>query len=324
MSHNGIGKSGLSFAVVLFLAMATTAWFSSPGYPVEENLGVCLMPPSLWHIAPMLSWSANLLLLLVCVIGAAMLNRKYNFVPGTDMLLPAALLILLGSVPADLQRISTGTLLLAVNILSMGLLLGCRQQANNTQRLFAIGSLISLGSTVQSAFIPFALVYPIGATRMKAMGMKEAVAYIFGLIAPYWALIGLGIVNPLDFRLDWQTGLFMPTTPPKTVFIVAVGVALTSLWGIILGFDNAIRILKANADVRRANHIFALMAIVALLGCIFNFPDMTAFIPTLFLGAAVQLANAISMCQNGVSPFLPIIFIVTYTTLFIFCSGFVI
>lgn len=324
MSRNSIGKSGLSFAVVLFLLMALTAYFLSPGYPAGENAGVCLPSPSMWHIKPMLSWGANLLLLLVCAAGASVLNRKYNFVPGTDLMLPAALLILVGSVPADLQRISTGTLLLAVNLLSMGLLLGCRQQANNTQRLFAIGSLISLGSTVQTAFIPFAIVYPIGAAIMKALGVKDTAAYIMGIISPYWALVGLGIVNPLDFRIEWQTGLFTLAPPAKTVFIIAIGVAVTALWGIILGFDNAIRLLKANVDVRRANRIFALLGIVALLGCIFNFPDMPAFLPTLFLGASVQLANAFSLRPTPVSPFVPLVLIVAYTALFILSSGFVI
>lgn len=321
MSRTVIGKGGLGAAVAVFAAMAITSFLYAPGTGLNESPGICLPDPSAWHIAPWLSWTLNLLLVAICGGGVMALNRRYTFVQSTDTLLPAALLVLVASCPWDVQRLCTGTLLLSANIITLHLLFGCRESANNTYRLFAAAALLSLGSAVQPAFLPFAVIYPVGAVMLRAMRLRELAAYLMGLLSPYVALLGLGLVQPADFRLELYPAMFDTSTPATDVFILGIGTGFTMLWGVLTGCSNTVQLLKANAELRRRNTVISLVGIVAAAGCMFNFPNLTAYIPTLALAVAVQLANAYALTPRRTGPLIPMLMLAAYIVFFLFCSS---
>ena len=321
MNGGVIGKTGLGMAVAAFAAMALTAFLAAPGSALSESPGICLPSPSAWLLRPWLSRALNLLLLLACALAISVLNRRYTFVQGTDPLMPAALLVLMASCPWDVQRLCTGAIMLAVNIACLHLLFSCRESANNTYRLFTAASLLAAGVAIQPAFLPFAVFCPVGAMILKAMRFREAAAYAMGLISPFVALLGLGIVSPADFRFDLYPGLPDISAPASDLFMIAAGVAFTMLWALIVGARNTMQLLKANAEIRHRNAVVSLMGLVAGAGCIFNFPNLIAYVPTLYLAAATQLANSYSLSPRRSGPLLPLLLMIGYIIYFLFCSS---
>ncbi len=315
MTRTPVGKGGLAAALTVFAVMAVTAFTYVPGSAPPPRTGICFPGPESAGLTPVLSWALNLLVLVACAFGLILLNRRHIFVQSTGMLLPAAFLVITASVPADVQTLSSGSLLAAANLLSLNLLFGCRENANNTYRLFAIASLLSLGSTFQAAFIPFAAAFMLAALAIKAMKSREAVAFLIGLISPYWAIFGLGIAGLSD--ITPQNPFYFPDEVSVEFFAIAGPVAVTAIWTLLTGFSNSLKLLKANSTVRAYNMVITLIGVTSMLGCLFCFSSLTAYIPTLAIAAATQLANAFALRQSESSPALPLILLLVYIAFFL-------
>lgn len=318
MTKDPVGKAGLGISLAVCAAMCVAAFTTAPGSPTAPHTGLCFPPPEEWGMTPFASWLANMLMLLICTGALWMLNRRHMFVQSTGMLLPAAFAVLTASVPADVQGLSAGTLLAVATLISLGLLFGCRENTDNTQPLFVIASILSLGSALQAAFIPFAAVFLLAGIAIKRVGIREFLAYILGLAAPYWALFGLGIVAPADIAP--QNPFSFPDDITPDLFATAGTAAVTAVWTLLAGFSNSMRLLKANSTVRAFNLVIALIGLTAMLGCIFNFSSLTVFLPTLFIASATQLANAFALRQGNASPVVPLLLLLIYIAFFLLAA----
>ncbi len=91
------------------------------------------------------------------------------------------------------------TILLAANTAILSIAFTCFKQRNATRELFAIATILSLGTMVQYAFIFMIPAYIAIAASLKCLRFKETIAFILGLVAPYWVGVGLGIIPLSDF-----------------------------------------------------------------------------------------------------------------------------
>ncbi len=200
-------------------------------------------------------------------------------------------LILAASNPWTDAYLTASTLLCAANLIVLGVAFSCYRSPNATQEMFIIGTIYSLGSMCQYAFLPFLLPVIIGAIIMKAFRVKEALAMLMGIVAPYWVGIGFGLL-PLDsFRLPELSNLFggFVETPDLIVILSSIGVAM--FLGLLLGFNNSMKLYAGNSRVNALNMMISLMGVVSKVCFIVDFSNMMAYLATLYVAVAVQIAN---------------------------------
>lgn len=289
--RKGIGKTGMVLAALAAGTMCALAYFCGHESRLSGELGICLRSPNLWEILPLWSWIINTAGLGLIALGAFLLNRHYNFIRSTQPVLPALFLVLTASNPWITDHLSTSTLVCAVNLMSLSVLFGCYRQSNATQQMFLIGTMFSVGSMVQYAFIPFIVPYVIAAIVMKAFRIKEFLAMGMGIIAPYWVGVGLGIINPEWFKMPEFTNLFNGFVQAPDLFLLMVSVGIASFFGVMLGLNNSIKLYAGNSRINALNMSISLVGVMSIICIIIDFSNMMAYIATLYFTVAVQVAN---------------------------------
>ncbi|MDE6008315.1 MAG: hypothetical protein K2G90_03805 [Muribaculaceae bacterium] len=287
----GIGKYSLLLAAVGMIAMCVVAFIMQPEKPLTGNLGICLPSPNLWNINPVASWIINTVLLGCVAAGGFFMNRTYNFIRSTEPVLPVMFLILAGSCPWVTYNLCASTLLCVVNLLSLSVLFSTYKSSNATQEMFTIATLMSVGSMFQYAFIPMILPYIIGAIMMKAFRVKECLALLMGLIAPYWVGIGLGLIGLDSFKLPDFSNFFIDFTQTSERYILMVSVGLAIFVGAVLALNNSIKLYAGNSQVNAMNMCITILGGVSIICVVVDFSNMIAYLATLFFTVAVQVAN---------------------------------
>lgn len=291
MRYQGIGKRGLAISILLMAAMCAASFLFAPDTRLTGESGICLPSPNLWEIPPIWSWGANTFLLGAIAAGAFFLNRYYNFIRSTEPVLPTMFFVLAASNPWNDTHLTAATIICAVNLLSLAVLFGCYRKQNATQEIFIIATFISIGSMCQYAFLPFILPIVAGAIIMKAFRIKEFFALIMGLIAPYWVGLGFGLITPDHFNIPEISNLFTGFAAPPDLIILMLSVGVASFIGLLLGFNNSIKLYAGNSRVNALNMTISLIGVMSMICVIVDFTNMMAYLTTLFFTVAVQIAN---------------------------------
>lgn len=287
----GIGKTGMALAVVVAGAMCVLSYLLSQGFRVSGELGICLPSPNMWPLQKLVSWILATLLLGAMTLGSILLNRRFNFIRSTQPVLPAMFVVLVASNPMIVDHLSSSLLVCAVNMISLALLFDCHRQRNATQQMFVIGSLVSLGSMCQYAFLPYVFAYVGSAMVMKVFRIKEFLAMGMGLVAPYWVGVGLGLIGLDRFNMPEFTDLFNGFAQAPDLFILLVSVSLAVFLAVVFGLNNLVRLYAGNSRVNAMNLSVSFVGLISI-GCIIvDFSNMLAYIATLYFTLTVQLAN---------------------------------
>lgn len=278
-------------AVIAMLVMTAISFVFRPDEKVSGELGICLRSPNLWQINPVLSWLMNTVLIGVVAAGGFFLNRTYNFIRSTQPVLPAMFLVLAGSNPWLNYYLSSSILICVVNLLALSVLFGSYASRNATQPMFVIGTLLSIGSMFQYAFLPMIVAYVIGAIMMKAFRFKEFMALGMGLSSPYWIGIGMGLLNLEWFNFPEISNLSSDFAKASDIFVMALSVGVAVFFGSILALNNSIKLYAGNSRVNACNMTLTLLGIVSVICIIVDFSNMLAYLDTLYFSVAVQVAN---------------------------------
>ena len=223
--------------------------------------------------------------------GGFFLNRYFNFIRSTEPVLPTMFLVLAASNPWNDTHLSASTIICAVVILCMAILFGCYRKPNATQEIFIIATFISIGSMCQYAFLPFIIPIVAGAAIMKAFRIKELIALGMGLLAPWWVALGMGIIPPEDVTIPEISNLFNGFVATPDLFVLFLSVGLASFIGLVLGFNNSIKLYAGNSRVNALNMTLSLTGLTCMIFVIADFNNMMAYLTTLYFTIAVQIAN---------------------------------
>lgn len=281
----------MTLAAIAAGAMCVLSMLYGPEARLSGGLGLCLPSPNLWDIPRLWSWGINCFLLVFVALGATWLNRHYNFIHSTQPVLAAMFLMLTASNPLLCQYLSSSTLICAVNLVALAILFSCHRQRNATQQMFVIATLFSVGSMFQYAFLPYIFAYIVGAIVMKAFRFKEFLATVMGLVAPYWTGVGLGLIDPGWFRLPEITDLFNGYAQAPELFVLMLSVGLAIFVGFLLGVNNSIKLYAGNSRVNALNLAIDMVGLVSAVCVVVDFTNMLAYLATLYLAVAVQVAN---------------------------------
>lgn len=283
----GPGAIIFSVAAAIFM-IAATALFIPPIRSTVE-FGTCLSLPLDW-LTSQSAFLFNSFLIAIAVVCAFFLNKKFSFVKGSDVLLPVTLCILLSSNPANTSCFSTSIIMLIVNLICLDIMMRSYCSSNATTQMFAVATYLSVGSMIEYAFLPLMLVYPVMAIMTKVLRLKEILAFLMGLVAPYWVALGFGIVGFDDFRLP-EFLTVMPDTGADFMIFVYVSLGIMALISLIMTLNNALLFYSGNTRVRTLNNIINLLGITCALCMLIDFGNFEAYTSTFCFASAVQMAN---------------------------------
>ena len=287
----GIGKTGIFMSIAIALAMCVTTYILKPVKMSRGDYGICLPSPHLWAIPDFLSWLINLIIIGGIAFILFQTNRHFNFIRTTEPALPVIFVIATCSSPWFTQGLDTSTLLCLVNVISLAIVFGVYNRPNATQQIFSMGGLIGLGSMFEYAFLPMAFVYIIWALILKILRFKETIAFLLGIMCPYWIGLGLGLISISDFHIQSLTPFFGSETDYSEIWLLLCGTGIAAIGGLFATMFNSMKLYAGNSIVNSMNLCVTVMGLAALI-CIFaDYENMTAYVVTLYVAMSVQLAN---------------------------------
>lgn len=285
--------NGRAFMVLCALALvAVTAAALVLGIEpaAVEGKGVFFSLQGTLIDAGMLSAGMNVLCLLLTGAIILALNKVYTFVRSMTHLFGSAFFLLQLAHPSGLVAFNAGTLLCMVAAITLMPLFASFQDGHAQRSIFLIFALVATGTMFHYGFLLLIPAYLLGFANMRALGLKGLLAMLFGLVTPFWIVLGLGIAAPSDAALpQW----FM-REPPQTNLTVALAVA-TAVLGIVLAVMNLFTILNYRMQTRVYNIFLMILLVMAIIAACLDYHDLAVFLPLLNLMVALQVAQAYTL-----------------------------
>lgn len=295
MKHKIIGKEGMILVIVAMLAMSLAGHLFIPDARLNGEMGLFLPSPNLWQIDGLFSWGCNTGLLLAVAFGAILLNNHYNFIRSQDPVAPAVFLLGVGSVYWISSRLGASTVLLVGNFLCVTLLLGCYRKPNATQECFIVATILSLGSMIQYAFLLMVPVFFLCTLILHVMRVKETLAFLIGLVAPYWVVFGLGILSFDDFNMPQLSNIFSGFAPAADMIIILTNVGLTMIVAILATLNIEVKLFAGNSRIMALNNIIIVTGLGACIGILVDFNNMPAYLGSFYFASSFQTANVFAL-----------------------------
>lgn len=283
----------IAVAFVLFLlTLILFAPISSGG-----DQGLCIASPNQWHLPKFIGWLLNTGLLVLSASVMASANKRYNFAQEPDTIMPLSLLLIMGCSCICTATLSTSTLLLFINVLSLFVIFSTYEDTNATRQFFVIATLPAIGAMIQYSFLVMIPVYIGAGMLMKSFRLRELVAFVFGLVAPYWIAVGLGWIPLGAFRMPEPLTVFSTAEVNEDIFISIIAVAIMGALGVILSLYNGLKLFMRNSRLRCMQMSVNLMGYACVLAVIFDFNNFVAYMGTLALWVAVEVATLVSLYE---------------------------
>lgn len=285
------GRGGLVLAMGLLAIMAWVSYLMPIAAYPDGNHGLCFPSPAEWTISPLLSVIVNYALLVGSALGLIAANEAYGFIHSSKMVYSSLFLVLCGAFPWLTEGVNTSTLLVCVNVVSIRMLFSADSHKNSSEAMFSLATLLSIGSTVQYSFALYLPVWLLCAAAVKALTFRSFLAFLLGIAAPYWILLGFGIITPADFSMP-RIGMLFNNIGGRTDFmLLLIGIGTVAFLFILLALTNAVRLYGLTSRRRAMNG-----ALVILGGCtvalmILDFNNLLAYVATLCLAFGVQAAH---------------------------------
>ena len=286
--------NGRPFALLCALAlMAMSAVALSSGLqpPTGHSAGIFFtLKDELIESGP-LAVAANLLCMLA--IGGIMLavNKVYNFVRSVTHLFVSSFFLLQLANPWSLATFNVGSLLVLVSALSILPLFASYQDRHSQRNVFVIFAMIATGCMFHYAFLILIPAFCLGFLYMGVFNFKGVLAMLFGLITPFWIVLGLGLVSPADFNPLQLNGIWQLIGQPDINRLLLLAVA-TAATGIILAVSNLFTIMNYRKQTRVYNYYFVVLLVATVIALCVNYLDVAVYLPLLNLSVAVQVAQA--------------------------------
>lgn len=262
-----------------------------PPVAITGDLGLCLPSPNEWGIPRFPGWLINTILIGLSAAIISTANKKYNFIPEADPIMSTGMVLLLACNGITTATLTTSTLLLLSNALALFIIISTYEERNASREFFMVATLASIGSMFQYSFLVMIPVYVGGGLLMKSFRFREFIAFVFGLIAPYWIAVGLGLIPPDAFRLPESLSIVSKGAVDSDIFLTLVATAIMAAVGFILSLYNGVRLFSRNSRLRCMHMTFNLLGYVAVLAVIFDFRNFTAYFGTLTLWLGIELAT---------------------------------
>lgn len=291
-SNNSVaGQPGLWGAAGLLFLLSVAAYGFAPAVRFESLYGVCLPAPAGWDLPQWGGWALNLAVLALAAFASVVLNREWRFIHDNTVLFASVFLLFTGANPWSVGMFGAGGLFALMVLVATMLLFSQYGERNATRGLFLAFSVLGVGSMMQHAFLLMIPIFVIGAMYLNVLRLKELAACVLGVVAPYWIGIGFGLIGFDDFALPELTNIFTDAAVGAIPFWSVLATALTALLSLLLALSNSVRVFSTNTQTRACNSFFNLLSVALFWYMIFDFSNMTTYLPLFNLMAGIQAAH---------------------------------
>ncbi len=294
------GPGSLIVGIIAAVVMIAATAFFMPSLSPEAEFGLCFTLPAN-PFPHLICCGINTLLIALAIFLAFLFNKKHSFVKSTESLLPTTMAVILASNPVNTSYLGAPIVMLIVNLICLDILMKAYNAENATTSMFAVATYLSVGSMVEYAFLAFILIYPVMAIMTKVLRIKEIVAYLMGLIAPYWVALGLGLISFSDFKMPHFLES-LPYADGNYLIMVFISIGTLALIGLIMTLNNALLIYAGNMRMRTFNNMINLLGFACGLLMIADFDNFGAYAATFCFAIAVQISNFFAMRRIPQSP----------------------
>lgn len=295
MHRHAMGKEGLILSIIAAIVMVAGVYIFACPAQVTGELGIFLPSPNLWNLSPFLSHLLTLTMIAATTILLYVANKKYTFVTGSDTVFMGMFLVMCSSNVWLSDRFSSSFIFAIANVICLMILFDCYRKSNATQELFLIATIISLGSMIQYAFLALIVVYLLGAVMLKCFSFRGLIAFGMGLVAPYWVAIGLGIVPYTNFRMPEFSIIFNSAYSAGGILVSMINIGLTCIVGLIIALNNMVKLYAGNTQRRLNNMVINLLGVVSLICMLVDFNNIIAYLATIYMIVAIQLAHLFTL-----------------------------
>lgn len=285
-----MGKDGLTLAVIASLVMTAVAFFVDTPPLLTADAGICFPSPNNWPMPAGLGWIFNTAMIGVTALLLSILNKEYRIVPNSDSVFLEMFLILAVSNVWISGIFTASSIMAVINLACILILFSCYDRNNSSKDIFLIATMMSIGSMFQYAFIFIAPVFLIGTFIVKCFDIKVLAAYLMGLIAPYWIILGFGIVAPGELHFPSLSNIFTFASE-NDMFFGLLNVWLTIGIGILLSLANSMQTYAGNSKKRACNAVLNVLGIFILLCIIFDFANLVTYLATAYFFTAIQIGR---------------------------------
>ena len=232
--------------------------------------------------------SAVVNVLCILLTGGLLLavNKVFTFVRSMTHLCVSAFFLLQTANPSGLVSFNAGTLMCLVTALSLLPLFATYQDRHSQRSIFLIFALVTTGCLFHYGFLVLIPAFLLGFLNMGVLNLKGVLAMLFGLVTPFWIIMGLGVVSPADAVAPQWMGLKWPTLSPLVVLAAA-----TTVLGIVLAAMNLHTIMNYRMQTRVYNAFFIITMVLAIIAVCLDYQALNVYLPLLNLMVAVQIAQ---------------------------------
>ena len=219
------------------------------------------------------------------------LNKVFSYVRAVTHLFVSSFFLLQIANPAGLVSFNAGTLLCLLTTIAMLPLFASYQDKHSQRSIFLIFVILAAGSMFHYGFLFLIPAFILGFLNMGVFNLKGVLAMLFGLVTPFWIVLGLGIAAPDNFTVPSIDGIWNLTGQPWTNLMLVLAV-ITVVLGIVLAVRNLLTIMNYRMQTRVYNAFFIFTLVMAVIALCIDYCDVQVYLPLLNLMTAVQIAHA--------------------------------
>lgn len=306
-------------AACVAAALCMAFFFLHRGFPWPvEGYGLVDKWSGVWCDHPYIGLGIEVALVSLTMLLMAYLNKAYNLLRQISMLHCSIFILMEAATPPLLLTLNPGAVLCLMVLLCVAILFFDHiHEQPDTRRIFLVFFLLSVGASVQYAFIVYIPVFILACIQLKLFSLRALSAIILGVISPWIILIGLGIVSPDDLQMP----VFEPEMPqwahPRTMLFLAT-VAVTVVLSVLALLQNLIKIISYNAQSRAMQSVLTTITVVTIAAVVVDFRNIYAYLTLLNCIASFQLTHMFVAIHNFSRSYLAVlVLVILYISLFV-------
>lgn len=284
--------------------MLTIAFLSAmmcvAGYvfiPIPDDLpdfGLVFPSPGHWAIEESWGEVINVAVIGLCAPACYLINKAFSLLKSSLPFWALFYLPLTCANPFVSGHLTGNALTLPTTLIMLAVLFSSYRSVNGTHTTFFAATCISVGSMFQHAFIPFILALVLSCLAMQILRFKELMALGLGLLAPYWVLMGFGVIGIDSFHLPHLSNIFTNPVHPA-VFPVLVGDGMLLVIALLLALNNGMKLYAGNAQIRSYNNVVNIFGLTAVVAMLFDVDNIAAYTGVFNLWVALQFGNLFTL-----------------------------
>ncbi|MCH5221370.1 MAG: hypothetical protein J1F05_03450 [Muribaculaceae bacterium] len=305
---------GVAVAVCAFIA-AASYFFCGLSEPLTGERGLALASANGWITIPFLDFMAGIAGCAVPVVAMYFLNKIYNVLRSITSLYIALYSLMMLASPDLLTQFYTGTLLAATVPLCILFLFSCYREPESSKHIFIIFLLLSFFAATQYCFLFYLIVFIVGLGQMRIFNARALLAAAFGIITPWWIMLGFGIISLQEIKMPTFVSIFAVFDDEEAaILLLTIGITIFAMFACyVLNFFKAI---AYNAKARAFNGTFTVLALVTIVAMCIDYPNIIAYIPLLNFSATMEITHYFSTHRSDKSFAVIFVILAVYASIF--------